>query len=166
MILCACGCGQVTNPAKQTDRKMGYVKGEPMRFLQGHAGRLRGVKDGFYRKVGTELEHVLVVERVLGRKLRNAEEVHHVDENTLNNQHNNLVLCQDRAYHMFLHARLRVLKAGGNPNTQKLCKKCRGVFDFDQFHKLKSNASSGRHAFCKQCTAAYARSRREVQCHA
>lgn len=38
--LCECGCGQPTNPARQTDYRLGYVKGEPMRFLKGHASRV------------------------------------------------------------------------------------------------------------------------------
>jgi hypothetical protein len=34
--LCECGCGQKTNPAEKTDRCNEYVKGKPVRFLQGH----------------------------------------------------------------------------------------------------------------------------------
>lgn len=35
---CACGCGQRTNIAKQTIRRLGYMKGEPFRFVWGHNG--------------------------------------------------------------------------------------------------------------------------------
>lgn len=38
--LCGCGCGTVTPPARQTDTKRGLVKGEPTRFIRGHAGAL------------------------------------------------------------------------------------------------------------------------------
>ncbi len=41
MKLCECGCGQVAPIAKKTNRKRGWVKGEPLRFIQGHNGRLR-----------------------------------------------------------------------------------------------------------------------------
>ena len=34
---CHCGCGQKTNIALQTDRRRGHIKGEPMRFIHGHA---------------------------------------------------------------------------------------------------------------------------------
>jgi hypothetical protein len=38
--LCECGCGQKTQPARQTDSRLGNVKGEPQRFVRGH--QLRG----------------------------------------------------------------------------------------------------------------------------
>lgn len=38
--LCECGCGQFTPLCKYTLRKQGYVKGEPLRFIPGHHGRL------------------------------------------------------------------------------------------------------------------------------
>lgn len=34
--LCMCGCGKPTALAPATDRKRGYVKGQPMRWLVGH----------------------------------------------------------------------------------------------------------------------------------
>lgn len=37
--LCECGCGQPTLPAKATDRRAGAVKGQPTRFIRGHASR-------------------------------------------------------------------------------------------------------------------------------
>lgn len=39
MELCECGCGRPAPIAKQTDTKWGRVKGQPMRFVQGHGGR-------------------------------------------------------------------------------------------------------------------------------
>lgn len=35
---CHCGCGQKTNLAKQS--RYGYIKGEPVRFIHGHQGRV------------------------------------------------------------------------------------------------------------------------------
>ena len=37
--LCQCGCGMPAPIAKQTITRLGYVKGEPMRFVRGHYGR-------------------------------------------------------------------------------------------------------------------------------
>lgn len=34
---CACGCGAMAPIAKRTDRRRGYVKGQPTRFLNGHS---------------------------------------------------------------------------------------------------------------------------------
>ncbi len=33
---CPCGCGQVTPIAAKTDRRLGHVKGQPIRFISGH----------------------------------------------------------------------------------------------------------------------------------
>lgn len=34
--LCECGCGERTALAKQTDTAKGYVKGKPLRYVNGH----------------------------------------------------------------------------------------------------------------------------------
>lgn len=39
MKLCECGCGEPAPLAKQTDRKRGHVKGEPLRFVMNHHRR-------------------------------------------------------------------------------------------------------------------------------
>lgn len=38
-VLCACGCGEPTPLARSTDKRWGTVKGQPIRFVPGHAGR-------------------------------------------------------------------------------------------------------------------------------
>jgi hypothetical protein len=40
--LCECGCGQRTTISPVTVRRNGYLKGEPRRFVRGHANRLQG----------------------------------------------------------------------------------------------------------------------------
>lgn len=35
--LCSCGCGEPAPIARWTDRREGWVKGQPKRFIQGHA---------------------------------------------------------------------------------------------------------------------------------
>lgn len=39
MALCECGCGEATNLASITSRKRGWVKGQPLRFINGHNAR-------------------------------------------------------------------------------------------------------------------------------
>jgi hypothetical protein len=53
------------------------------------------------------LEHVLIAERVLGRRLKKPEQVHHFDGNGLNNKNKNLIICPNMAYHKLLHKRQR-----------------------------------------------------------
>lgn len=38
---CKCGCGRKTTVPTETSRKDGRIKGEPMRFIRGHSGRIR-----------------------------------------------------------------------------------------------------------------------------
>ena len=49
--------------------------------------------------------HRVIAEKVLGRKLKSHEVVHHHDENGLNNIHNNLLICT-RSYHACLHHKM------------------------------------------------------------
>lgn len=53
-------------------------------------------------------QHVLIAELALGRALRRAEIVHHIDGDKTNNARNNLLICT-RSYHHALHARMAFL---------------------------------------------------------
>lgn len=37
VVLCGCGCGQPTSLARVNDRRAGYTKGQPLRFIKGHS---------------------------------------------------------------------------------------------------------------------------------
>lgn len=100
---------------------------------------------------GCVYEHVLIAERALGRYLPEGAEVHHADENKRNNANRNLVICQDKAYHKLLHARARVVAAGGDPNTQAVCGACRQPKPFSAFYRMADNASTGVNGRCKEC---------------
>ena len=76
---------------------------------------------GKYRSIGvngkTKIEHRYICELVIGKPLPNKSEVHHVDGNRGNNKNNNLVICEDRAYHFSLHRRKRALDNTGDANN-------------------------------------------------
>lgn len=150
--LCQCGCGEATQPARQTDRSRGIVKGEPRRFLPGHnrrvdrmcgpknprwnGGRRRDSAGYVYRlqpdhpnasAIGYVGEHVLFASRALGKALPSGAIVHHVDGNPARNVNRNLVVCDDQAYHMLLEQRTRAYNASGHANW-RLCADC-GRYD-------------------------------------
>lgn len=93
-------------------------------------------------------QHVLIVERVLGKPLPPGAEVHHVNENRADNRHENLVICPDKAYHKLLHVRMAARDACGNPNYRK-CPFCK---EYDDPENMRNNKSSRYfyHQHCKQ----------------
>lgn len=48
--LCECGCGQPTKPAPYSNKRKGWVKGQPLRFIDKH-GSGRPIAERFWKKV-------------------------------------------------------------------------------------------------------------------
>lgn len=92
------------------------------------------------------MEHVLVAERALGKLIPKGAEVHHIDENKMNNNPTNLVICPDRAYHALLHVRQRAYEACGNYNWIKcdICKR----WDSPLNIKIYETSKSKWHSAC------------------
>lgn len=102
------------------------------------------------RTNGYIYEHRWIAENALGRIFRNTAPVHHIDGNPSNNANSNLVICDSESYHRLLHARGRIQKLGGNPNTDKICSGCKAV-------KRKTEFPSNRYEYdglayqCSEC---------------
>jgi hypothetical protein len=107
---------------------------------------------------GYVLEHVLVAERALGKYLPPRAVVHHVNEQRPDNRPTNLVVCENQAYHLLLHARARVLEdhhLGG-----KVCLTCKVRRPFKEFSRSRSRFD-GLNPHCRSCDAAR---KREALC--
>lgn len=158
---CECGCGERTTIARRDDARTGRVKGEPVRFRPGHMHRTLGPTmdtsgyvlvraEGHPRAIlGRVLEHIIVAERVIGHLLPVGVTVHHVNEDKTDNRPGNLAVLQSQSEHVALHARLRVLRAGGNPWTDRLCCYCHIAKDQSAFYEL---AGGQRSSACKDCS--------------
>jgi len=112
--------------------------------------RLSG--DGYVmiRVVGAyKFEHVLVAERALGHALPPGAVIHHHNEDKTDNRGANLVICPDDAYHVELHRKMRVLRAGSNPWTDRMCCICKQPRPTALFYKV--SAGRGYGTVCHPC---------------
>ncbi len=113
---------------------------------------LRSAAPKTYPERNGQREHVRVAERALGHALPPGAEVHHVDRDKTNNTNHNLVICQDHGYHRLLHRRARILHAGGNPNTQRICTSCKELVALADRPRVY-----GKRCVCRPCFNAYRR---------
>ncbi len=67
--------------------------------------KYRGTGSKTYVKEYGRHQHRVVMERVLGRKLRRGEIVHHIDHNKKNNHPSNLALFKNQSEHVSHHLR-------------------------------------------------------------
>jgi len=140
---CACGCGELTT-------------GE---YRVGHRP-IRG-----YRYANSDRMHRTRAEAALGHPLPRGAQVHHVDRDK-SNRCARLVICESHAYHMLLHARERVVRAGGNPNTDRWCSSCKQPRPLAEFYVRRSSGHGFRAGMpvstCRACLIAHGRMRREL----
>ena len=119
------------------------IDGYPVIYLPDHP---RANMRGYVR------EHILVCEKALGKPLPEGVEPHHVDISRDNNAPNNLVLCEDRRYHMLLHIRTKALTECGNANWRR-CSLCRRYDDpINMVFRARNsrNGNSWHHNECRK----------------
>lgn len=130
MSKCNCGCGQeTTSDSRGKFRKLvkGHViTGEQKAYWRGKKGPNSaawkgGVSSGngyvwIYapdhpraEKKGYVSEHILVMEKALGRSILPTERPHHRDFNKKNNDPGNLILFKTHGMHTGFHMRLKYL---------------------------------------------------------
>ncbi len=123
--------------------------GDPTMLLRAKVGEGTISHNGYriFRKNGVDhREHVEIVERILGMKLPSQAEIHHVNGDPSDNRVENLVVCEDRAYHMLLHQRMRARDACGNPNWRR-CAFCKQYSDLKLMKFL--NTGMAYHPSCR-----------------
>jgi hypothetical protein len=118
---CACGCGRVIAKVDKRRREHWYIWGHGKRGRHfpninqtgSHNSNWKGGrfvdKDGYVkiRFLGQYVcEHILVMEKHLGRAIMKDEEVHHVNHNRQDNRIENLMLFT-RTKHKQLHSNER-----------------------------------------------------------
>lgn len=167
-MFCECGCGKLAPICPHTNKRRGYVKGQPLHFIKGHwvktrtgetalrwqGGKVRNV-NGYVQSVahghpratpgGYVYEHVLIAEKAVGRFLAEPIQVHHVNLIRDDNRKSNLVVCEDEPYHKLLHARTRALKNCGNAHFRS-CKYCHG---WEAPELLYGSGENRYHSKCK-----------------
>lgn len=90
--------------------------------------------------------HVELAENVLGRKIPQGVVVHHAEGGFVGA----LVICENKAYHNLLHARMNAFAATHDPKKRK-CKRCK---QYDTLNNLRVDGSSFVH---NKCSALYLR---------
>lgn len=144
---CYCGCGGKTKIASKTSAKDRTKKGEPCRYIYNHQPRCKAGADhpnwkggrtvhthGYVlimqpqhpraTRQGYVFEHILICEKALGKFLPPRSVVHHHNKNRADNKtRGNLVVCQDRGYHLLLHQRMEALEACGHADW-RMCNYC------------------------------------------
>lgn len=155
---CHCGCGRKTSIPLYNNKNRHIIKNKPMKFINHHYKKYnendRIICNDEYIKVinrshpkssqGKIREHIIIAENILGHQLPPKVVIHHYGNKSENNK---LVICENQAYHLLLHARMRSYKACGHATWRK-CIYC-GKYDNIQnmiysksrhyFHKRKNN---------------------------
>lgn len=172
---CQCGCGQKPKLAPCNVTRLGWTKGQPINYINGHNSRGETHprwNDGHYvgkhgyvyvqradhpnaNNDGYVLEHILIIEKAMGKYFPKKAQGHHIDKNPSNNANNNLIACEDDAYHKLLHRRERALRECGHASWRR-CNYCK-QWDAPENLVIRPHPQAGTHHL--MCSRKYATDR-------
>lgn len=150
---CGLECRKGFDKANRKKAYDDYSVAADSRYLRIWKGRRR-----------SELLHRYIAKKYFGEEMVSGLVVHHIDGNRLNNEIENLRLMTNKE-HMSLHSRQQsekrkekrrqeILLAGGNPEIEKKCPRCKQIKKFSDFYKNKSSVD-GMSGYCKLCQETY-----------
>jgi len=164
MQTCQCGCGQPTKLAPFSSNRLGWVKGQPIKFINGHnnaycfnpnwkSGHVNNGMGYMMTKIyghprannGYVFDHILLAEKALGKYLPQNASTHHFPNLS---DWTHLVICENESYHHLLHERYKAFITCGNPNLRRCwhCKKWDNPNDPDMY---KQKNGSWFHRSCR-----------------
>lgn len=103
---------------------------------------------------GLVFEHIVIAEKALGRFIAEPNCIHHFNYKRGDNRNHNLVICEDAKYHKLLHVRQRIANAGGNPDLDKICTRCKTLKPKTDFTTARARWD-GKSSTCLKCEGVY-----------
>lgn len=156
---CACGCGGKTGISRQ--KRRGYAKGVPVRFISGHnspkgkdnpAWLGRKIDSRGFPQIwrpdhpkasnGYISEYRYKAEKALGKPLPPKVVVHHYTPDQL-------VICQDQSYHFLLHQRQKAYENCGHADWLK-CSYCQKYDKPENIYNQPGKRQSDHHKECRR----------------
>lgn len=98
--------------------------------------------------------HIAIAEKAFGGPLPKGSIVHHWDENGLNNEPSNLLVCPDEAYHNLIHRRMRAHAACGRADYQH-CQYCDMWADVSELTASQKSDRPSVTYFHAECRSLY-----------
>ena len=163
---CACGCGGKTSIATRNRPQYRHVVGRHYKFLGGHGatGNQKGALHPQWKggrrlfmgyveiympshpraRKGYVFEHIVIMEKLLGRLIGTDEHTHHINGNRGDNAPGNLMLFGSQSAHHAYEARLKAFKECGHYDWRK----CPYCHKYDSLANLSGNTRFIYHNSC------------------